>query len=182
MTLTQALYKQICKERHFQLLLLTTYEELGNNVMTFDYDGISDCIHYIDDNEERRFMPWEIAEKEDAVHNELLNAIDANFIGGLELIDNDGIKDIMDFIKGLAVFKSINVMLSKRLDKYAYSDDSTDLQTVLKNNPLLLSELKRKLLSLRVQDDSTQIDDLMITVRDIDLATAMAGYRPVLTM
>ena len=112
----------------------------------------------------------------------MLNAIDANFIGGLELIDNDGIKDIMDFIKGLAVFKSINVMLSKRLDKYAYSDDSTDLQTVLKNNPLLLSELKRRLLSLRTQDDSTQIDDLMITVRDIDLATAMAGYRPVLTM
>ena len=51
MTLTQALYDQICQERHFELLILCNID-FGQGVMTFDYNAVNDCIHVITGNEE----------------------------------------------------------------------------------------------------------------------------------
>lgn len=51
MTLTQALYDRICKEYHFELLILCNVD-LGQDVMTFDYNAINDCIHVITGNRE----------------------------------------------------------------------------------------------------------------------------------
>lgn len=98
------LYQKICKERRFELLLLTNCEEMpGNSTMTFEYDGIDNCIHYIDDNMERHYMPWEIADNENKMHNEILECIDTNFAGSLEIADDTDINEIMCFIKNLEV-------------------------------------------------------------------------------
>lgn len=152
MTLTQALYDQICKEQHFELLILCN-TDLGRDAMTFDYNAIDDCIHVIDGNQE---LFESVADDYDDLHDKLVHLIENN----ADFTGDYAIGEIATFLNTLDV-KHLDSHRTESL-KYVVGTDSVE-----------------ELLDVLQTSDFSVIYEV---AREIDAKLLAAGYHPVLTM
>ena len=152
MTLTQALYDQICQERHFELLILCN-TDLGRDAMTFDYNAIDDCIHVIDGSQE---MFESVADNYDDLHDKLVYLIDCN----ADFTGDYAIGEITTFLDAFNV---------THLD----SHNTESLKCVVGTDAV------EELLDALQTSDRSVIYEV---VRKIDAQLMRAGYQPVLTM
>lgn len=152
MTLTQTLYDQICKERHFELLILCNVD-LGRDAMTFDYNAIDDCIHVIDGSQE---LFESVDNDYDDLHDKLVYLIDCNAV----FTGDYAIGVITTFLSTLNVIRS-------------ESRSSKSLKCVVGKDAV------EELLDALQRSDRAAIYE---AVRKIDAQLLRAGYYPVLTM
>lgn len=152
MTLTQALYDQICQERHFELLILCNID-FGQGVMTFDYNAVNDCIHVITGNEESFNS---VARNYGELHEELEGLIGYT----ADFANDDAIKGIQDFLDTLDVL-SLGLQGNSSLKNVVGTASVEELLDVL-----------------RTSDSIT----IRKAARKIDAQLILADYQPVLTM
>lgn len=152
MTLTQALYDQICQERHFELLILCN-TDLGRDAMTFDYNAIDDCIHVIDGSQE---MFESVANNYDDLYDKLVYLIDCN----ADFTGDYVIGEITTFLDTLNVI---------RLDSHSIESFKCVVGT---------DAVEELLDALQTSDRSVIYE----VVHKIDAQLMRAGYQPVLTM
>lgn len=162
MTLTQALYDQICEERHFELLILSSLA-LGQDVMTFDYNAINDCIHTIAGNQET-FNRVSNSDEYPKLHTSL-NA----FITGQNCLGAGDVDDVMELLS----FVKVNAM---------HGNKTVILKEIMQAKPMKNVKAAFDELAKALSENTDSLGAVEPYAENVDAQLMIAGYRPVLTM